>query len=318
MSVSVEIIDFYRPVSNSKNLYISGIFTNELNEAQITAVLYESCCPFGLLHEVQVFPGVKITKATSKLKVKEDSMSYYAFVKFYSYHDAQKARVWLCKNLTVGSQPCKVSFATRTKVTDAGHILYAGRCQELANFYLGFNGWTTAILRLQEDKESEGTSLMGPHGEGHSLTGPLPQPLQAGVRRVRFFCLLELSFPRQGLSTQGFGAWEETYAAQDPSSKATAILKARKRSLQRALEEAFSRCLLVAVGGRKVSVEIDTTRCDPLSHPHLAALTHEEGLQVTELEAEPQCPEEGTTPDPHTTHATDDVNLHILQELEDN
>ena len=40
--------------------------------------------------------------------------------------------------------------------------------------------------------------------EGQSLAGPL----------VRFFCVVELRFPRQGLSIQGIGAWEEAYCVQ--------------------------------------------------------------------------------------------------------
>ena len=68
--------------------------------------LYEACSQFGLVYEVQVFPGIKSSRAPQKQS--DGSMSYYAFVKFYSYYAAQKAKVTLSKNLKIGSQICKV------------------------------------------------------------------------------------------------------------------------------------------------------------------------------------------------------------------
>ena len=70
--------------------------------------LYEAFSPFGLLYEVLVFPVSKSQIARSTSKQNDDSAAYYAFVKFYSYHAAQRARVTLAKTLKLGSQFCKV------------------------------------------------------------------------------------------------------------------------------------------------------------------------------------------------------------------
>ena len=88
-----------------------------------------------------------------------------------------------------------MSFAVRSKDSEAGQMLYISKCQELANFYLGFSGWTSAIQRLEEDTDVCGQL---------SPTAPL----------VRFFCVVELSFPQHNLTTQGVGAWEESFCAQ--------------------------------------------------------------------------------------------------------
>nr|KAG5701300.1 hypothetical protein BaRGS_020662 [Batillaria attramentaria] len=190
-----------------------------------------------------------------------------------------------------------VAFATRNKETETGQTLYVSKCQELANFYLGFNGWSSTIKRMEEDKDAV----------AHNPSEP-PQ--------IRFFCVVELSFPKQGVTTQGLGAWEEVYSRQDPSSKATAILKARKRSHQRAMEHAFSKVLLVVLGNGKVSVEINTTKRDTLTDMQVAILAEEQVLKVNELNEEPQ-PEDTDEFHMDGTQDLDDANLHILQELGD-
>ena len=68
--------------------------------------------------------------------------------------------------------------------------------------------------------------------------------------------------------------------ATEPASKSTAILKARKRSYQRAVEQAFSTVLLVVLGNGKVSVELDTTRPDHPNHLRLTAMADQQLLQV--------------------------------------
>ncbi|XP_076437607.1 RAD52 motif-containing protein 1-like [Babylonia areolata] len=241
MAPTVEIIDFKRPVANCKNLFLTNIKTNEMNEADITNALYKAFSPFGLLYEIQVFPN---RQQTFKASAKQGDLvaSYYAFVKFYSYNSAQKARMTLNNYLKVGKEQCKITNAKRCKETDEGQTLYMSKCQELANHYLGFDGWISAIRCLEEDAEDCGGGGGGP--------------------RVRFFCVVDLTFPRQGLTTHGIGAWEERYFLQDPASKSSAYHKARKRSYQRALEHAFTQVLLVVVVKVKVTVELDTTQAE--------------------------------------------------------
>lgn len=70
------------------------------------------------------------------------------------------------------------------------------------------------------------------------------------------------------------------FAFVDPASKATAILKAKKCSLERALQDAFSRVLLVIINNEKVTVEIDMTKRDMLTDLQVAMMAEEQVLKV--------------------------------------
>ncbi|PVD32535.1 hypothetical protein C0Q70_07975 [Pomacea canaliculata] len=221
---------------------------------------------------------------------------YYAFVKFYSHFAAKKAKAFLSKNLKLGSQICKVEFANRTKETEMQQVLPAVKCQELANYYLGFNGWSSSIKRLEEDQQVH---------EDSSRT-----------RCKRFFCIIELTFPKQGLSTQGLGAWEEMYTLQDSCSKALAIHKARKCCKLRAIEHAFSKVLLIVLHNGKVTVEINTSKPDMLTDMQVEKMADEQVLRVTELDDELESEDNEDAGNQENNILLDDVNLHILQELE--
>lgn len=88
-----------------------------------------------------------------------------------------------------------MAFAQKAKITDVEQTyLPATKCKELANYYLGFNGWFSRIKQMEEDENVIQES--------------------SDLYRVRFFTILELQFPRHGLNTQGLGAWEEIFCPQ--------------------------------------------------------------------------------------------------------
>ncbi|XP_069572363.1 RAD52 motif-containing protein 1 isoform X2 [Brachyistius frenatus] len=128
------------------------------------------------------------------------------------------------------------------------HFLYGSSrplshacCLELANHCLGFNGWTSDIITLKELTNEEGE--------------------EGGVRRrrLKFGCLLQLSFPQHRRMTRGGAVLEDSFTWTGPD-----VLLQKRRRLQKsvreaALVEAFSSVLLVLLGEGKVMVELKQT-----------------------------------------------------------
>ncbi|KFO19943.1 RAD52 motif-containing protein 1 [Fukomys damarensis] len=67
--------------------------------------------------------------------------------------------------------------------------LSSSRCQELANYYFGFNGWSKRIIKLQELSDLEGR-------EEEALAAPAA----LGRQSLKFLCAVEVVLP--GLRVQ--------------------------------------------------------------------------------------------------------------------
>ncbi|XP_053121034.1 RAD52 motif-containing protein 1-like isoform X2 [Hemicordylus capensis] len=75
--------------------------------------------------------------------------------------------------------------------------LHSYKCQELANHYLGFNGWSSCLITLQnisgfEEEENK---------EEEVRTSPMSQCL-------KYLCIQELIIPQHGIRTRGVGVAE--------------------------------------------------------------------------------------------------------------
>ena len=75
--------------------------------------------------------------------------------------------------------------------------LNSSRCQELANYYFGFNGWSKRIIKLQDlsDPEEE--------RENEDIVAPLQR------QSLKFFCALEVVLPSYEWRSPGVGMAEE-------------------------------------------------------------------------------------------------------------
>ncbi|XP_033756889.1 RAD52 motif-containing protein 1-like [Pecten maximus] len=302
--VELEILEFIRPEKNSKNLYITGI--PWMQEAEIIDKFYQLFTVYGPVYGIRLCPAsIKISRPVSEPDTppfnrtadtnidkstppvdQNEPNGYYAFVTFYLAMSAKRAKENLKCRLVIRGNECKISTAKRKKeITRAA--LHFTKCQELANQYIGFNGWSTTIKLLDCDSEEQ----------------------EGDVKKLRFVCVVELDLTVHGLSTAGLGAWEEACLTKDPTSRAKAICKAKKLSYQRAVEDAFSRVLLIVLSNGKVSVEIDTTRPDALLAQKQAST--EPVLKINELDKEPQEEQEDASLE------MDDINLHILHQLEE-
>ncbi|XP_060560881.1 uncharacterized protein LOC132720713 [Ruditapes philippinarum] len=103
-------------------------------------------------------------------------------------------------------------------------------------------------------------------------------------------------------------------------SRIQATCRCKKLCHQRAIENAFSKVLLIVLGNGKTMVEIDTTKpefkCDNIPDDQL--------IKVNELDDKPdsEAIDEDITGDINLSSKIsageiDDINLQILQELED-
>ncbi|XP_046573207.1 RAD52 motif-containing protein 1-like [Haliotis rubra] len=278
--MNVEIIEFTVPTCNRKNLFVTNISPQD--ELHVYDLLYATFSKYGLLYEVQIFP----TAGSCGRRQVSESPGFYAFVKFYSYRSAARAKAELNNRLSVGSSICKVAFAKRRKGDNQITTLSLVKCQELASYYLGFNGWSSNIQILEEDKE-----CVQPDGD---------------LKKIKYFCSVRLDLTNQDLSCDGIGAWEETCSKNDVAGRGGLLAKVQKTAHKRAMENAFSKLVIISLSNGKVSVEVNTTRTDQILREN--TVDEAQLLKVNELDEEPEEEEEADI---------DDINLQMLQELED-
>ncbi|CAE1259461.1 RDM1 [Acanthosepion pharaonis] len=326
MMSEAEIIDFVPPHDNYKSLYISNI-SPSLNEDEIYNILYKKFSEFGLIYGIRIFPVMKAGLLSSSLlslhqiesssntgetfektaKLPEDSENnsgtrcvqtvscYYAFVNFYSRLACQKARRELSGNFFINGQPSKVIGAKRSKVMESLQMLPLVKCQELAGYYLGFNGWSTRIKLLKENiAEDTEVSIL------------------SSSKKLTFCCLSEVVLEHHGIVSEGFGAWEESYTSNDSLSKIVAFHKAKKISYQRSLQDAFSKIILVVLPNGKVAAERNSSKVDIFWQE--ASLSPV--LKVNHLDSQPEN-EDIDSDFADTSEDLDNINIQLLQELEE-
>ncbi|XP_052251148.1 RAD52 motif-containing protein 1-like isoform X2 [Dreissena polymorpha] len=300
----VEIIDFYRPDGSRKNLFITNI-PGCLTEDEIVYQLYGIFEPFGLLYGVQVFPcSRRFPQATESENggamsgSKEQEPGYYAFVTFYSTMHASRVKESMNSVIMLAGSECKIAYAKSRKQLQERHPLYVSKCYDLINYFLGFNSWSTTIKTMFEDTDS----------------------VQAtpNTTYVKYVCLVELRV--LDIIIEGVGVSQEALAkSSDPMLKIQAVGKCKKLCYMRAIENAFSRVLLVVLGNGKVHVEIDTTK------PELRTDVVSDEQLVNELSDQPESEQDlQETHNPHmadgsmlSASGVDNLNLQILQELEE-
>ncbi|XP_048339117.1 RAD52 motif-containing protein 1, partial [Sphaerodactylus townsendi] len=132
-------------------------------------------------------------------------------------------------------------------------VLNSHKCQELANHYLGFNGWSNRIVTLQDISglEEEETEEEGSRA--------LPQS-----QHRKYLCIQELTIPRHSICARGIAVAE---VPVDPSqgnnggggSRGHRALVLQKLAAQKALSDAFQKILLIVLENGKVAVEF----CSP-------------------------------------------------------
>ncbi|NXA16794.1 RDM1 protein, partial [Sapayoa aenigma] len=136
--------------------------------------------------------------------------------------------------------------------------LSSSKCQELANHYLGFNGWSSRIIMLQ--------NVSGFDGEKEEV-GKASQK-----RSLKFLCALEVTLPNHGVCSRGVALGEaDAGSGEDPLELLMATRRAQKLAVGKALSGAFQKILLVVLENGKVAVEYNSSQEEPTD-----SLTEEE------------------------------------------
>uniref|UniRef100_A0A5F9DJ56 RAD52 motif containing 1 n=1 Tax=Oryctolagus cuniculus TaxID=9986 RepID=A0A5F9DJ56_RABIT len=131
-----EVVPFAVPTESDKTLLVWELSCGPSAE-DLQRSLFAAFSRFGLLYSVRVFPNAAVA-----------GPGFYAIIKFYSARDARRAQAACDRKLLFQETPVKVRLGTRHKaVQHQALALNGSRCQELANYYLGFNGWSKRIIK---------------------------------------------------------------------------------------------------------------------------------------------------------------------------
>ncbi|XP_004478229.2 RAD52 motif-containing protein 1-like [Dasypus novemcinctus] len=132
-----ELVPFAVPSEDDKTLLVwepsSGPTTETLHVSWGQAF-----SQFGLLYSIHVFPNAAVA-----------GPGYYAIIRFCSARDAHKAQKACDQKLLFEKSPVKVCFGTRHKAFQHQALaLNSSQCQEPANYYFCFNGWSKRIIKV--------------------------------------------------------------------------------------------------------------------------------------------------------------------------
>nr|XP_060637214.1 RAD52 motif-containing protein 1 [Anolis sagrei ordinatus] len=248
-----EVVEFRVPLGNGRTLLVLG-----LEEEASEHALYLAFSTFGPLYSVKVHRNAPVAKP-----------GYYALIKFYSVRDARRAQCACNQKGLFQTTPLKVSMCTRQRTfPHQPLVLNSYKCRELANHYLGFNGWSSRIITLQnisgfEEVENE---------EEEVRTSPRSQ-------QSKYLCIQELTIPQHGICTRGVGVAELEVDPRQGFHMATHSIQ--KLAVQRALSDAFQKIFLVVLENGKVAVEYSSSQDDPIDY--LAEEEFKGLIQVTDL-----------------------------------
>ncbi|NWI63847.1 RDM1 protein, partial [Todus mexicanus] len=177
-----ELVEFRVPSGSARTLLVWGL--EPQLEPGLEHSLFSAFSKFGPLYSVRVHRNAAVAEP-----------GYYALIKFYSAGDASRAQRACNGQRLFQKSPVKVCVCTKQKGFQQQVLaLNSTKCQELANHYLGFNGWSSRIITLQ--------NVSGLDGENEELGKAFEK------RSVKYLCAVEVTLPKHGLRTRGVALGE--------------------------------------------------------------------------------------------------------------
>jgi len=207
------------PSSDPENSPISNSVEDELGE--IEQELESLFRPYGLIHKIHVFSKENF----------EGILKNSAFVVFYSVMATRKAQIEV-NGTTMRGKKLRVRYSTSKNNERDGQEfdLPIAKCIELANHYLGFNGWSSHIIAWEKLEE--------------------PSINQEGQFHCVFRCVVRHTLT-DGRFVEAVG--EGKTLGPDRGS---AINNSKKIALSQARKNAFKRMVLILLGSGKVAVHM--------------------------------------------------------------
>lgn len=238
----VELIEFKNPDELGNDIYVSKIHWPSQDQARLIHLLTGACSKFGLVHSVRTkmscWPG----------------NPWYAFITFFSKVAARQALSALSiAPLVIEGLPCKVQPPRNRILTSLPLAVH--KCVELANYYVGFNGWSTKVVY----KNSEAT-----------LTKE--QNTQAELYAVG----MQLAFHsanQDDFVVEGVGSYSAVRDWSSETNGATLYMQdvifAMQKARSQALQSAFAKVMLCILDNTKVRVALNPLREDPFFYNSL-------------------------------------------------
>ncbi|XP_077916853.1 RAD52 motif-containing protein 1-like isoform X3 [Halichoerus grypus] len=221
-----EVVSFAVPTESDKTLLVWELSSGPMAEA-LHHSLFTVFSQFGLVYSIRVFPNAAVARP-----------GFYAIIKFYSARDAHRAQTACHEKHLFQNSPVKVRLGTKHKaVQHQALALNSSQCQELANYYFGFNGWSKRIIKLQDLSDLE---------ERENEDAPVPLQKQS----LKFFCALEVVLPSYECRSPGVGMAEEPLEKleEGPLSVLMKRKTTQKLAIQKAVSDAFQKLLIVVLG----------------------------------------------------------------------
>ena len=140
----IEIIEFKPPQLSSTCLHLT-LESGTCDETRIFSELQSYFSRYGLIFNINIGKS-------------EDSSDcdYYCYIRFYSQRSACKAKQGNRGKVFIsdGQIGFRVNRSSNTQPTDIP--LARQKCEELANYYLGFNGWSSELLYHRKEEVDPG------------------------------------------------------------------------------------------------------------------------------------------------------------------
>ncbi|XP_039769587.1 RAD52 motif-containing protein 1 isoform X1 [Ornithorhynchus anatinus] len=224
-----ELLRFVVPAGGGKTLLVWGLSPGPSADA-LQRALFSVFSQFGLLYSVRV-----------SAHASGAAPGFHAVVSFYSARDARRAREACHRRTLFQKSPVKVCTGTRHWGFERRDlVLSSSKCRDLANYYLGFNGWSQRVLTLQ--------NLSG-FDEQENSAAELP----CSGQRVRYLCVVEVVLPGYACQSRGVGIAEEHVSHR--AELLGKVKETQKLAVQKALSNAFQKLQLVVLESGKVVVE---------------------------------------------------------------
>uniref|UniRef100_A0AAY4E2I5 DM1 domain-containing protein n=1 Tax=Denticeps clupeoides TaxID=299321 RepID=A0AAY4E2I5_9TELE len=253
MDLEVDVVEFRVPLENNKTILIWDILPDN-SEAFIYEAVWNTYSAFGALYLVKLCPNAAVAEP-----------GFYALVKFYSAAQASKAQRATDRRCLFQRSPLKVCLSTKTTPAfpHSARMLSHAKCQDLANHYLGFNGWSTRIITVGK--------LISVEAGGQEIL-------------LKYGCIAELIFPHHGVSCRGMGVAEESLSKDgDQVELLLKRGKLQKWAKSNAVVNAFERVLLLILGNGKVVVECRTDPDDILPDEDLEGIIKVNDISWSEI-----------------------------------
>ncbi|XP_057569838.1 RAD52 motif-containing protein 1-like [Hippopotamus amphibius kiboko] len=198
-----------------------------------------------------------------------------------SMEEASSSSLSNCLFRTPFTSQKTVRLGTRRKAVQHNALaLNSSRCQELANYYFGFSGWSKRIIKLQNLSNLE-------ERENEDPVAPLQK------QSLKFFCALEVVLPNYECRSPGVGMAEEPLdkLEEGPLSLLMKRKVTQKLAVQKAMTDAIQKLLIVVLGDGKVHKNrilkaVKSFKRGKVDSSNLKPLLEKMDLKLTEKEFE--------------------------------